>query len=74
MPLFYISAEYDHPNLNFQPPLQELDDYLKKFKNNINESAMHFARWKDGNCTFCDEVKGQNDEKEQKHTFKEQII
>jgi hypothetical protein len=40
---------------------------------NITEAAKQFARWKDGSCQFCDEVKGQSDEKIQLHTFFDQI-
>jgi len=62
IPLFQINAEYDNPNLNTHPPVPEMQAVLKKIKSNVIESARQFWRWKDGYCTFCDQVKGQNDE------------
>lgn len=69
IPLFQINAEYDNPNLNTHPPVPEMQAILKKIKSNVIESARQFWRWKDGYCTFCEQVKGQNDELVQRHTF-----
>ncbi len=61
MPLFYIKAEYDHPNLNTIPQLTEVEALMKKIVENILNSTKQFLRWKDGSCQFCDS-KGNNED------------
>jgi dynein heavy chain, axonemal len=72
-PLFYITAEYDHPYLNTHPGLPEVEQILKKLQTNILESSKNFWRWIDGTCIFCPTSKGPNDEPVQKHTFHEPV-
>ena len=62
MPLFQITAEYDHPYLNTQPPITEVEVVLRKIISNINESSKYFWRWMDGFCMFCKPDKGMNEE------------
>lgn len=73
-PLFQITAEYNHPFLNTQPPLQEVEAILRKLLYNILHTSDIFWRWKDGTCIFCETSKGPNDEPIQKNNFRQEII
>jgi len=74
IPLFQITAEYNHPFLNLQPPITEVEMILRKLLNNILHTSDLFWRWKDGTCIFCPTSKGPNDEPIQKHNFTQEVI
>jgi len=39
LPLFQITEEYDHPNLNAHPPTTEIESIIKKIVSNILDSS-----------------------------------
>lgn len=58
IPLFYVKAEYNHPEVSYQPQRTEAQMQLQQIQNSIMQASQLFWRWKDGYCTFCDLVKG----------------
>jgi len=48
--------------MSTHPTITEIETNLRKILFNILESAKAFWRWKDGYCTFCEQIKGPNDE------------
>ena len=61
IPLFQITAEYDHPYLNTQPPIPEVEVICRKIISNINDCPKNFWRWMDGTCIIC-KTQWKNDE------------
>ena len=54
-PLLKISAEYNHPEINYHPSKDELVNQLEKFSRNILDCAKQFGRWWKGFCKVFEE-------------------
>jgi dynein heavy chain len=48
--LIKMTSSYNHPEISYHPPIDELKTQLEKFSRNILESTKSFGRWWDGYC------------------------
>jgi len=63
--LFKIIAEFNNPNINTLPSIEDINATLRKISVSILEVSNQFPRWEDASCIFTEPKLHPNTEEKQ---------